>query len=463
VVTRFLGIDIGTTFLKGAVLDLDNRSVTHTRRRPLPEPVGGLAPTRYELDPEAILGLVRTLLAELLLAAPDASGLVMCSQMHCLILLDERGSPRSNIITWKDQRALESSNRASGSHFDDLSKIISGEEQRQLGGEMRVGVPITTLFALRERDELSANLYPSSLSDFIITTLCHVEPTTDPTLASAHGLFHIEKLDWHRELIDRLGFDDLRWPRILSSGEAVGVAEIQGQRLRCYTPIGDQQCALLGSELEEGELSLNISTGSQTSLITRDLPHGDFQVRPYLDGNWLRTIVSVPAGRSLGLLVNLATEIDRSSEDPHPDPWEYIRHAVDRVEETDLEVDLSFFASLAGNRGKITNIQEGNLTVGHIFAAAFRAMADSYKRCANVLSPNRDWKRVVFSGGIAQGFARLRHEILNKLGNPEHRLCTTEEDTLAGLLVLAAKINSKPPIPFPQGRGGERFTPLREE
>jgi sugar (pentulose or hexulose) kinase len=437
--TRFLGIDIGTTFLKGAVLDLDNRTVSNIRRLPVPESVGGLIHTRYELDPAAMLGAVRTLLNELLLAAPDAIGLVMCSQMHCLILLDEQGNPRSNVITWKDQRALEPSSRGIGTLFDELTRIVDAKGQRQLGGEMRVGVPITTLYALREQGELPANLYPSSLPDFVLTSLCNVEPSTDPTLASAHGMFHVEHFDWHHELIARLGFNSLRWPRIRRSGEAVGVAAIEGHRLTCFTPIGDQQCALLGSGLLEGELSLNISTGSQASLISRELPRGDFQVRPYLDGQWLRTIVSVPAGRSLGLLVDLLMEIGRSSAHPHPNPWEYIRQAVDRVETTDLEVDLSFFASLTGDRGSIANIREGNLTVGHLFAAAFRAMAANYARCTSILSPGRDWSRVVFSGGIAQGFARLRQEILNKLGDPLHRLCTTEEDTLAGLLVLAMK------------------------
>jgi sugar (pentulose or hexulose) kinase len=445
VVTRFLGIDIGTTFLKGAVLDLDNHTVSQTRRLPVPEPVSGLAPTRYELAPEAILATVRKLVGELLQTAPDSSGLVICSQVHCLVLLDDRGSPRSNIITWKDQRALEPSLKKTGSLFDELARLVSPEEQRQLGGEMRVGVPITTLYSLRERGELPDNLYPSSLSDFVVTALCHVEPTTEATLASAHGFFNIERNDWHRELIVRLGFASLRWPRIRRSGEEVGVAEIDGHRLRCFTPIGDQQCALLGAELQEGELSLNISTGSQVSLISRDLPSGDFQVRPYFDDKWLRTIVSVPAGRSLGLLVDLLMEIGRTTDQFHPNPWEYIRNAIDRVGTTDLEVDLSFFASLTGGRGSITNIHEGNLTIGHLFAAAFRTMAGNYARCARILSSGNDWHRVVFSGGLGLGFARLRKEILSKLGDPPYRLCATEEDTLEGLLVFATRVCHQPP------------------
>jgi sugar (pentulose or hexulose) kinase len=273
----------------------------------------------------------------------------------------------------------------------------------------------------------------------VTAALCNVEPTTEPTLASAHGLYHVEKTDWHRDLIARLGFDSLLWPRIRESGERVGVAEIDGHNLTCYTPIGDQQCALLGAELQEEELSLNISTGSQASLISRELPRGDFQVRPYFDGKWLRTIVSVPAGRSLGLLVDLLTEMSRESDHLIDKPWDYIRKEVDRIDNTDLEVDLSFFASLTGDRGSINNIREGNLTVGHLFAAAFRTMAANYARCASILSPGRQWNRVVFSGGLALGFPRLRQEILAQLGNPPHRLCTTEEDTLAGLLVLALK------------------------
>lgn len=435
-VTSFLGIDIGTTFLKGAVLELDKKTVSHVRRVPVPSPIAGLASTRFELDPEEILAAVRTLIGELLPLAPEADGLVMCSQVHCLVLLDARGKPRSNIITWKDQRALEPATSGNGKLFDELARQVTPEEARQLGGEMRVGVPVTTLYALKARNELSADLYPSSLSDYVIAALCNVEPSTEPTLASAHGLYNVERCDWHRELIDRLGLAGLRWPRIRPPGEAAGTATIDDRQLTCYTPIGDQQCALLGAELQEGELSLNISTGSQASLISRDLPRGDFQVRPYF-GKWLRTIVSVPAGRSLGLLVELLTEMGRETGHPIAKPWDYIRNAVDRTESTDLAVDLSFFASLTGERGSIANIREGNLSIGHLFLAAFRTMAANYAHCAELLSPGRDWHRLVFSGGLALGFPRLRGEILAKLNVHSHRLCDTEEDTLAGLLEFA--------------------------
>jgi sugar (pentulose or hexulose) kinase len=350
-------------------------------------------------------------------------------------LLDERGEARSNVMTWKDQRALEPSPGGRGTHFDDLKRIVSEEDQQRLGGEMRVGVPVTTLYVLQGEGKLSANLVPATLPDYIMCRLCGTVVSTEPTLASAQGLYNTETGDWHRGLFERLGLDLLRWPRIRKTGEAVGVANIDGHALTCYTPIGDQQCALLGSGLRERELSLNIATGAQASLLGRDRPRGDFQVRPYFDRKWLRTIVSIPAGRSLGLLVGLLTELGAAAGLSRS--WDYIQQAVDQVAETDLEVDLSFFPSVSGDRGHITNIREGNLTVGHLFAAAFRGMALNFARCASTLSPGREWDRVVFSGGLAQNFERIRTEILDGLGNPIHRLCSTEEDTLAGLLALA--------------------------
>jgi hypothetical protein len=132
------------------------------------------------------------------------------------------------------------------------------------------------------------------------------------------------------------------------------------------------------------------------------------------------------------VLVSLLTELGATS-----DPWEIIARETEQVTSSDLEVDLAFFASGFGDRGSIANIREDNLTVGQLFAAAFRGMADNYEQCARRLSPDRAWDRLVFSGGVAQRFGRLRREVLNRLGDPAWRLCPTEEDTLQGLLILA--------------------------
>ena len=88
-----------------------------------------------------------------------------------------------------------------------------------------------------------------------------------------------------------------------------------------------------------------------------------------------------------------------------------------------------------GDHGAITNAREENLTVGHLFRAAFEGMADNYARCARRICPAGDWQRLVFSGGVALKTPQLRQLICERLGQ-EHRLAPSEEDTLLGLLVL---------------------------
>jgi len=155
----------------------------------------------------------------------------------------------------------------------------------------------------------------------------------------------------------------------------------------------------------------------------------------------LNTLVKIPAGRSLSLLVDLLTEIAQIQGIELADPWAAISQAVDGVSESDLEVDLSFYDSVEGQTGSITNIREDNLSVGHLFDAAFQRMAVNYLEGAQRLAGDQSiWSQIVFSGGLAQKVPSLRQAILSafqKAGYPhQSRLCAEEEDTLLGLLEI---------------------------
>jgi hypothetical protein len=118
------------------------------------------------------------------------------------------------------------------------------------------------------------------------------------------------------------------------------------------------------------------------------------------------------------------------------DPWQYIARAAAAVDHTDLEVKLSFFPGPRGDKGSISNIREQNLTVGTLFRASFENMAENYYECALRLWPDRSWKNIVFSGGLARKLKLLRKIIEHKF-QTSSRLCPLEEDTLLGLMVLA--------------------------
>ncbi len=436
----FIAIDLGTSFIKGAILNLDTATIRHAHREPFPAALPGLPPLYKEVAPEAVLAAVDSLLAALIPCADAEDGLegiVMCTQMHGLVLTTTTGEPRSNLTTWQDQRVLEPHPSGRGTYFDALVARLTADQIRQLGNEVRPGPPIGLLFMLAEQGRLpSPDLYLASLPDFVISHLSKTPPGIDTSNAMAHGALNLETLDWHHEVIAALGLERLRWPEIKKHGAVVGRLVVDGRAVPCYTPIGDYQAAILGSLLRYGELSLNISTGSQVSLLRPGPKFGDYQTRPFFDGRYLSAITHIPAGRALTALVRLFSELAEAQGLALSDPWGYIGRAAAAAGPTRMQANLAFFNSSCGDRGAFTDVREEELTIGHVFRAAFQNMTDNYYACARRISPDQEWESLVFSGGLAQRFPILRDLICDRFEAP-FRMCPSAEDTLLGLMALA--------------------------
>jgi sugar (pentulose or hexulose) kinase len=438
----FIGIDLGTSFIKAAVLDLEDYGLHRVQRVPFPEPIGGLEPFKIEFDPQAVLSAVREVLASVSDSSDAVQGVVICTQMSCLVMMDQQGRVRSNCIGWRDQRALETHPSGTGSYYEVLKSRISPQQRSELGNELPPGAPISFLFWMAERKQLQPNFIPVSLADFVISSLCNSRPTVDSTNAMAYELLDVTTSQWHDEVIRDLSLDKLSWPSICSQGEIVGQLQFGDRMVPCYTAVGDYQCALAGALLDESELSLNISTGSQVSRVTEHLQLGQYQTRPFFDGKFANTISHLPAGRSLNVLVDLVTEIPRSLGMPEFDAWEYLAKAAEQADRSGLRVNLGFFPGPRGSQGAISEIRERNLSVGTLFRGAFENMAENYSECAGLIWPDRSWKSIVFSGGLARKLKNLRTIIHEQFSTP-YRLCALEEDTLLGLMALALAFSKR--------------------
>jgi sugar (pentulose or hexulose) kinase len=435
----FIGIDLGTTFLKGAVIDLDTLQPGHIERLPFPPFITGLPAAQREVDAGAMVGAVKDLVRRLLPHAPNCTGLVMCTQMHGLVLTDAQGTPLSNAITWQDQRTEEPHPGGGGSYYEVMSGKVTTADRLSLGNDLWASRPITFLNWLQENGALPrrTGIIPATLPDFVLANLCKMPPSVEMTNAAAYGALNVTTRDWHHDLIARLGLEQLQWPRIRQVGEALGTFEIDGVKLTCYTPIGDHQCAVLGTLLQSDELSVNVSTGSQVGMLTRQTETSlDYQTRPYFDGQFLKAVIHIPAGRALNALIHLLSELAEGQGIELPDPWAYITQVTSTVESTDLQVNLSFFPSSCGDAGAITNAHEHNLTVADLFMGAFQNMADNYLHCAARIWPAKAWRQLVFSGGLVQKLDPLKRSILKQFGCG-YRFPPSSEDTLMGLTVLA--------------------------
>jgi sugar (pentulose or hexulose) kinase len=419
----FYGLDVGTSFLKAAVLDLDAVQLRHTVRAPFPGFLAGLPPMHREVDPGAVLAQAVELLEQLQSAAPRCDGLVLCGQMHGFVLVDERGNPLSHYVSWLDQRV-------SPDEFQSLGAEINATELHETGNELRPSIAAPLLAWLARRGELpGGTAIPVSVADFIAARLCGSRPILDATQAAAFGALRLSTLTWHEDVAEKLGVQGLAWPEVRPTGTMTG----RWRGVPCYATIGDQQCALAGALLREDELSVNIGTGSQVAAITADPISDSLQTRPYFDGRFLRTITHIPAGRALSALIRLFTELGGPSEE---EAWPRIEAAVAEVPETDVRAGASFFPGPCGSSGFLENLHEGNLSAGHVFRAVFESMAANYAACARRLDVRETLRGCVLSGGIARRIGVIRDLTCAALGLP-HRLSPHAEDTLFGLLVLA--------------------------
>lgn len=441
---RFIGIDFGSTAIKAAWLDIDNLAIGPVAVRPFPSPMV-TQQGHCEIDVVAICESVTQVLDELTDGGVSPVGIVSCCQIGGVVLVDSVGRPLSNYISWRDQRLLEPYSSGGGTFFDVFNERLTPAALRRLGNESKPGSALALIFWLHENGRLPQGAIPLALGDFIWCALAGARPMTHVTSALG-GISPIDK-SWGYEQFAALQLPSLAWPELRANICPVGTMSISRTPIPCYIAVGDHQCALAGTMLEAHELSINVSTGSQVSMISEIGAADGFQVRPYFDENYLHTVTHLPAGRSLNALVRLLNELGAMHGQEVHDPWPYILDQVAQVQRqfadgvdswqgSELQVDLAFYSGPAGKSGSIADVTLENLTIGHLFHAALSNMVDNYDRFSRVLSPTGEWDRIAMSGGLLQKCGTLRDMIAERF-KLRYRLCDGAEETLRGLLALA--------------------------
>ncbi|MDG2126933.1 MAG: FGGY family carbohydrate kinase [Fuerstiella sp.] len=436
---EFIAIDIGTSFTKGAIVDVESMEIRNIYRRTGAVKLAAEDPFYFELSPADVLQGVTDVIGELYSSATDCCGILMCGQMGGLVLCDGDGKARSNYISWLDRRATNIPPSAKVTYFDQLDKEVGDRSRDVLGNEFRPGLPLSFLYYLRETGQLNElrHTVPVTLPDFVAAALCDSRPVMEWT--STAGSLDIVSREFPHDLLRELRLDDLDWPDIVDYRHVVGEYEVNGRSLPVYAPTGDHQCSLAGTLLAQGELSLNVSTGSQVSMLTSSTTMGEYQIRPYFDGLLLKTITNIPAGRALTAIMKLLTEIPGRDNEGTAQAWDYFFQQAEQTTTTDAGVNLAFFPGAIEGPGAFTNLREDNLTVGHIARASLEQMADYYKQRAGQLAPAKDWSQLVFSGGIAQQSSLLRELVADRLQS-DYRTATSSEDALYGMMVLGRVI-----------------------
>src|SRR4051812_40832433 len=167
----YFGLDIGSSSIKGAILDPVAGTVPQITKEPFPEPLSGLPPGWFEIDPQAVLAGVRRVIDRLLAVAPNCEGIVSCGQMAGVILVDAERRPLTNYLSWRDQRSTITTSRQAEPLYSRLLKQSSREDLLAIGRELKPGSMTTLLAWLREQDQLPTDAVPLMLGDFVMSHL----------------------------------------------------------------------------------------------------------------------------------------------------------------------------------------------------------------------------------------------------------------------------------------------------
>lgn len=261
-----LGIDLGTSALKAAVLDGDGRMLASAGREyAIDSPQPGWAEQNPDVWYAAACAAVRSVMAEAGIDAADVLAIGLAGQMHSLVCLDEGGAAVRPAILWADQRSAAQVSR--------LNKQFERDKLAQTAGNpAATGFTLPSWLWLQENEPDTTRrtrwlLQPKDMLRFMLTGVIGSEPSD----ASATLLFDPHTCAWSPALLDLAGLTGDRLPPVHPSAEICRGLTEQAARdlgLRAGTPLvyggSDQAVQALGQGIiAEGQVSSTIGTGGQ--------------------------------------------------------------------------------------------------------------------------------------------------------------------------------------------------------
>jgi xylulokinase len=248
-VSTVVGLDVGTTALKGLAIDGRGEIVAQAESSyPLETPRPGWA----EQDPEDWWRAAQEVLDELARQAGPPAGIGLSGQMHGLVALDDTDRVLRPAILWNDQRTA--------AECREIESRLGLERLIELTGNRALpGFTAPKLLWLREHEpdvwrRLRHVMLPK---DYVRLRLCG-ERATDVADASGTLLLEVAERRWSEEMLAALELEAELLPPVLESPEVSGQTP---DGVPVAAGAGDQAAGALGVGVTgPGPLSVVLGT-----------------------------------------------------------------------------------------------------------------------------------------------------------------------------------------------------------
>lgn len=214
-IRRYLGIDIGTTSLKAAVFDAEGNRL-------------GLKSVDYTLDTnqengqiefcaDEYIAMCKKVIDELEAECGKIEALSVDTQGETLILTDADGNPLCPAVVWLDNRAVDEAEQIKAKFGCKRVYEVTGQP------EITAGWPASKLLWFKNNKpeifEKTEKIF--MLEDWVMYKLCG-NFVTEPTIQSSTIYYDVTKGEWWNEMLDFIGVDSKKLPKLAKSCEVVG-------------------------------------------------------------------------------------------------------------------------------------------------------------------------------------------------------------------------------------------------
>ncbi len=276
----FLGIDVGTTGLKAAVISDRGRILASAYEEcALHQPEPGWA----ELDAEAAWGQIRRLILRTVSQAKrdPVKALAVSSLGEAMVLVGPQGEALAPSILNSDVRGAEYLERGKRPIGDSRLYALNGNT---LGNQYG----LTKLLWIRDHRRSIFDRTEKFLpwGSYVAWKL-GAEPVVDYSLANRTLLFDLERKTWSAELMSRAGLDPSKFPETRCCTEAVGTVPARlaaelglPEGVRIINGAHDQCASAVGcGVLEEGQAACGMGTYTCVTPVFRKRPPAASMIR----------------------------------------------------------------------------------------------------------------------------------------------------------------------------------------
>jgi len=451
---RYLGIDLGTSGLKVALVDPDGGIVGESEAE---YAVDSPRPGWAETDPSAWVDAMRSALAALapVLRRGRVGGVGVTGQMHGTVLCDGAGRALRPAVLWPDRRAEDEVA---------LWRKLPKPLRARLANPLVPGMTGPTLRWLLDHEPAAAR------AEVVLLPKDHLRhglagpPVTDRTDASATLLWDVVADTWSADTLEATGLPPWLLPRVVGCDDVVGETDVLtewgGPRgVPVVAGCADTPAAMLAAGArqpgarqpgarqpgarqpgareagarEADVVQVNLGTGAQVlRAVERAVPRADPPVHLYADAD--RGWYAMAAVRNAGLALEWVRRIFGAD---WPELFAIAAGA------SPGSGGVSFLPFLTGERGGIAGPDSRGAWIGmstrtsrdDLIRAAVEAMAFCVRRAVELLDARGRRVRLTGGGGRDHGVQRLLADVL---GVPVTRV-DVRSASATGAAMLAAR------------------------